>query len=461
MNRTQGIALITSIIILALVAAAGLGAVFLGVASLRLAESQRTHMIAKSNAEVAMEIAYIQLNQAYQATGSFPADDTTFTLATSPSAAITYQANAVQYQVLGAGDEARIVLLGTGPRDARYQTEAVFALESASTPDFPVGFVSESVVTIDGNVGYDDIDLTNAQIHGNLGFSLDGDGAYQSCSGSGADEVCVTLSGDDIPVTAATGQGSYTCYSSDNPEFCNSGTPTDAHLTDPVIIGTPPYEAIRDAALGADPGTVYTSPPCDVSATSLASTYAAGTTVCLTNNYTLSSSRTYTDVNIIVYGNLTIDNDLTLNGANVLATGNFINYANIDLNTSRIFSNTYLHNYGNIFSTGSSTIASGGDIVVEGNIEHNDPGEDVGLLIASVGDFYAPGNMEKGSDGTMLHGYVWSGGTATVNGNVKLRGGIGAVGDLTISGNATADGRAVAINIDLPNDATVAYVSRR
>jgi hypothetical protein len=115
-----------------------------------------------------------------------------------------------------------------------------------------------------------------------------------------------------------------------------------------------------------------------------------------------------------------------------------------------------------VFSSGSSTLASGDTLTVKGNVEHTNPGSDVGLLMMSVGAFSVPGNMEKGGGGgQLLHGLVWSGGTADVSGNVALRGGIASVGKLTVTGNATVDGRASLINSDLPSDSQLAVQSRR
>jgi formylmethanofuran dehydrogenase subunit C len=165
---------------------------------------------------------------------------------------------------------------------------------------------------------------------------------------------------------------------------------------------------------------------------------------------------------LIVYGNVLFEGNMTFTNTNLLITGSLHTKGNVTLNNSRMFSNGDALTEGNVFSSGSSTLASGGSLTVKGNVEHTNPGTDVGLLMMSVGAFSVPGNMEKGGlGGQLLHGIVWAGGTADVSGNAALRGGIASVGNLTITGNATVDGRANLINNDLPNNSQLAVLSRR
>jgi hypothetical protein len=456
-HHRSGIALVAALITLAMVLALGTGAIFLAQSSLGLASNQRAHLMAKSAAEIGMESALVSLRTTYATANAIPA---TLTLPASPAAGLAFQL--VEYTPLPASPpytRARVIVMGTSGGTARYQTEAVFSAEPSTRRTFPVGLVSENVVQVNGNMNT----IVNAAVHGNRGYSLDGNGVYEACDeGTGR---CSALAPADFPVTAAVGMSSYECKAS-KPEyggFCTSSTsPALGRRVAPVVVGTPAYETLRDELFGT-PGTRARTPPCTVTTTSLGSSYTAGSVVCVTaSTVTVSSSRSYSGVTIIVYGNLAVNNDLTLTSSKLLATGTVLNKSNLRLNSSDFFSNGAMTLEGNIFASGPTTIASGSSITIKGNIEHTYAGNSVGLLVMSKGDFRLEGNMEKnGVAGALVHAAVWAGGTAHVTGNLALRGGIASVGRLTGEGNAKVDGRATFDNANLPADRELRTATRR
>jgi hypothetical protein len=461
-SNTRGIALITGLIIMVVVLAFGVGSIHLSQSSLGLAGSQRAHLVAKNNAEVGMDAAFVALRAAYVA-GALPAPGTFTVLPTVfGQSSITYQL--LEYTPLpiaGPYDRARVRVRGTAGPTARFETEAIISIVPGELPEFRVGYVSENVVQANGNINA----FTNADVHGNLGFSLDGNGTFKKCEET-SPTACDTLSGTAIPVTAS--EGAIECKAS-KPEyagFClNSTTVNPDKLTDPVVVGTPPYEQLREMHFGT-PGTTAAIPPCTLTTESLATSYTAGTVVCVTGTSELkiSSDRTYSDITIVVYGNRNtlVEGNLTLTRSGILTLGTLHNKGNLRLNDSQFFSDKDMTIEGNLRSSGSSTVASGNDILVKGNIEHFNAGNEVGLLLASKRNFRVEGNLEKnGIGGAILNAAVWAGGTATVTGNVSLLGGISSVGRLYVAGNSNVDGRAV-FDLDLaPQNASVHYASRR
>jgi formylmethanofuran dehydrogenase subunit C len=454
-NSSRGIALISALVIMGVVLAFGVGAIFLAQSSLGLAGSQRAHLIAKNNANVGMEVAYAALKVAHGGGTTLPA---TLTMPTSPNAAITYQL--VSYTPLQANaprTQAQIVVLGTAPNGARFQTESMFEISTGTASTFAVGLVSERVVQVNGNIE----NLVNAQIHGNTGFSLgDTRANYQECDVNG---TCLTLSRDDWPVTASP--GATTCsVTSTYSGFCSGSVPVESRLVPPITVGQPPYDAVRSSVF---------SRPCShnvSSISSVATSYTAGSVVCVAAGGDMDS-RSYTGVTFIVTGSVTVKGTTTLTDSNILTTGDLLLEGNVTLTRSRLFADGYVWVKGNVYSSGSSTIASGSTlsstskwdgnaIRIEGNVIQNDTGTNVGLLMMAKGGIYKKGNLEGGSS-SLLHAMVWAGDIAKIEGNVNLRGGINSFGRLEATGSVRLDGRADLNNVDLPTDRRVRTASRR
>lgn len=164
----------------------------------------------------------------------------------------------------------------------------------------------------------------------------------------------------------------------------------------------------------------------------------------------------------LIYNGATSDTNLTLTNTKMFVLGDVYNKGNLPFNNSRLYSDSRVLLEGNMFSSGSSTVVSNTTFTVERNIEHTDPATSVGLLIISKGNIVAKENLEKGGgSNAILHASTWSGGKATADGNVAIRGGISSVGNLTLPNNATVDGRVDFINDDLPKVEEVTALSRR
>jgi hypothetical protein len=454
-NSSRGIALISALVMMGVVLAFGVGAIFLAQSSLGLAGSQRAHLIAKNNANVGMEVAYAALKVAHGGGTTLPA---TLAMPTSPNAAITYQL--VSYTPLQANaprTQARIVVLGTAPNGARFQTESMFEIAAGSSSSFAVGLVSENVVRVNGNIET----LVNAQIHGNGGFHLgDTRANYQECDDSG---TCLTLSRGDWPVTASP--GATTCIvTSAYSGFCSNGVPVPERMAPPVTVGPPPYDAVRSSV------ATRTCTHTVGSSGSLATSYPNGSVVCVSGGRTLDS-QTYTGVTFIFTGAVTVKGTTRLTDSNILTTGSLLLEGDVYLTRSRLLADGYVWVKGNVYASGSSTIASGSTlnstttwdgnaIRIEGNIMQSDTGTNVGLLMMAKGGIYKKGNLE-GGNASLLHAMVWAGNSATIEGNVNLRGGINSVGQLYATGSVRLDGRADLTNADLPTDSRVQTASRR
>ena len=465
MKKQDGIALIATLLIMAAIMALGVGTLFLSTMNLKIAENSRTHAVARYNAEAGMEAALAQLKIDYKAVTPNQFKDSTYSASnptgfrlpsSSSDTTVTYQLfTYTPYPTTGTPKtQARVVIIGTGPNNARYQTEALFGTSSSSgsssstpgNPNFPPGIVGEGVTTIKGNHK-----VYNARIHGNKGFALDGNGeGYYNCTENG---VCTSLTGPDIPVSAArkeaTDTYTYTCKSNNN--LCDSSTqPKSFYLKDRVMIAAPPYVARRNAVFGTTSTTTTTETSlsgCTHTVSSLGSSYPAGSKVCVTRDVTLSNNRTYSNINIIVKGKLTIEANVTFNNTNVLSTNDLLIKGNATMNTSRLFSDKNVTLEGNVPYTGASTIAAGRNMNIKGNIEHSAT-NDIGMALIAVGNFTAEGNIE-GRQTELVNVAAWVGGTATVKGNTKIRGGVAAKGNILIEGNVAVDGRGTFINGDL------------
>ncbi len=465
MKKQDGIALIATLLIMVAIMALGVGTMFLSTMNLKIAENSRTQAVAHYNAEAGMEAAIVRLKKDYEAATpkQFPAAGA-FVLPTSPDAStVTYQSvSYTPYTTAGSRTQARVVIVGTGPNNARYQTEALFASTSNVNTDpntppdpnsFPRGLVSEGRVTAKG-----DHELINARIHGNRGFDLNGNGkGYTQCTGANLD-VCTELSGTSIPISAGRKEigDTYNYYCDAKGDLCDSETRVkSAYLKDKVNIGAPPYVARRNLIFKTTsllPATESSPQSCTRTVTALPTTYTAGETICVSGNVNITNDRIYSNVNIIIKGTLTIAANVNLYNTNILSTGAMMIEGNATMNTSRLFSDTDVVVNGNVPYTGSSTIAAGRDMTLKGNIEHTDTSStDIGMGLMSGRNFRAEGNMKGAGSKSqrLVNVAVWAGGTADVSGASAIRGGISSVGNLSVNGASDIDGRGNFTNTDL------------
>lgn len=198
MKKQDGIALIATLLIMAAIMALGVGTMFLSTMNLKIAENSRTHAVARYNAEAGLEAAVVKLKQDYTTNRKFP---DTLTLPSSPSSDVTYQLGTNGYQVYLAGTQARVVVVGTGPNSARYQTEALMTVGNSVNPAFLIGLTSEGGIRITGGGSSEFI---NAGVHSNTEVSLTGydESKFRKCDDpQQAFQTCTVR--DPIPVSTS------------------------------------------------------------------------------------------------------------------------------------------------------------------------------------------------------------------------------------------------------------------
>lgn len=474
MKKQDGIALIATLLIMAAIMALGVGTLFLANMNLRIAENSRTHAVARYNAEAGIEAAFIKLKKDYEASTpkQFPAS---LTLPSSPDSAVTYQnVSYTPYITGGVRTQARVVIVGTGPNSARYQTEALLgaAAPTASTPPSWMGLVSENVVDANGGPT-----LTDAQLHGNGGYEIAGNTTFQTCKGAKCEEFKVS----DSPVTAAPGMSSYECKSNGGKsELCFGGKPAK-YSDKPVSLGdinqkyldlrngtaTSPSKfgvKITDNLLNplSPSGCTQTITGILGKSTKLANSYSAGSKICVTGNAEIPDGANYSNVTIVVKGSTAVG-DATFDNTNLLS----MNVLNLDgdvtmANGSRLFGDSEVNFSGSIAYSGTATIASGGPTNFDSKEGiYNTQSNEVGLAVISVGDFEGKSGLKNKSDG-FLNAAIQVGGAANINGGAKVRGGISSKGRLTIKGHSEIYGDAVLTNSDISSaELTVAALSRR
>jgi hypothetical protein len=154
MRTNQGIALITSLIVLFVVATLGVGASFLAQMNLSIAENTRTHVVARYHSETGLDTALVILAREFRnREGRFPTP--TEFRALFPGTA-DYQL--VHYELF-ANDQGTISIRGqVTARNAEHVAEARFRgvgtptdITTQQDPRFGVGFVSNGSITFPGN----------------------------------------------------------------------------------------------------------------------------------------------------------------------------------------------------------------------------------------------------------------------------------------------------------------------
>jgi len=487
MKKQNGVALIATLLIMAAIMALGVGTLFLSNMNLRIAENSYTHAIARYNAEAGLEVAVAKLKQDYQAAtpNQLPAS---LTLPSSPdSSTVTYeQVSYTPYTTGGLRTQARVVIVGTGPNNARYQTEAlVGAVASAlDTPPFLGGLVSEDVVDANGGPT-----LKNAQLHGNGGYELSGTTTLEKC-----DEVnvnCVELGVSEMPVTAAPDEDGYTCKATGKTSsLCTSGEPSN-YSAAPVSLGDVKrqYEELRNGTqmspskFGVKSTDTLTSTApitgCTHVATSTTTTegnkttaepaklltgYPANSTVCVTGDAEIPDGANYSNIRVIVKGNATVAGEAAFDTVNLLSMNTLDLGGEVTMKDTRLFADEKVDLNGSVQYSGFATIASGGDINWTSKAEgiYNTASNEVGLALIAVKNFDASGNLKGKENSDWVNAAVMAGGRASINGGARVRGGIGSKGKLEIKGSSEIYGDATFTNTDLVQQTMqVAPLSRR
>lgn len=156
----KGFALVASLVMLVVLSAMGLGAMFLTHMNLRITENSRTGTMARYNAEAGLDTAFVLLSNAFMQDLELPASRAEF-LTTFP------YFNSSQYQLTNDGytvfadGSVRLRVIGYGPNNARHTAEALVQpqVEPVESPGgytlFGEGFVAKDSITLNGNGSYD------------------------------------------------------------------------------------------------------------------------------------------------------------------------------------------------------------------------------------------------------------------------------------------------------------------
>lgn len=155
MQGNRGFALVTSLLILLVVAGLGAGAVFLTITNLRIAENARGAMVAQYNAESGLDLALIALSQSYRSDGVLP------TLETLRARVPDLGVYTVTELTLDGGDGI-VRVRGVGPGGAGHTTGArfrpvdnQFEVDADGDPFITVGFVTNGDIFLPGNGTFD------------------------------------------------------------------------------------------------------------------------------------------------------------------------------------------------------------------------------------------------------------------------------------------------------------------
>jgi hypothetical protein len=162
-RSSHGFVLVTSLLILVVLAGLGAGAFFLTTMNLRIAENTRSSATAQYNAYEGLDIALIALAREYR----LREDGTWPTLAELRSRIPTgspYAVAALDYDAAGAGGVVPggvVVVRGQGPRGASYETSARFRgqlssveVDAEGDPLFGTGWVTNASIAIKGNTTF-------------------------------------------------------------------------------------------------------------------------------------------------------------------------------------------------------------------------------------------------------------------------------------------------------------------
>lgn len=370
MRVRSGFALIASLVILVALVGLGAGALFLAQMNLRIAENTRTAAIARANAESGLDSAFVVLAGAVKADGAVPADAAAFrtTFPGFENAAYAL-APSDPYTVFGDGS-VRVRVIGYGPRNARYEAEALVEPVVDATPPtngpsvFGDGFVAKDDITMNGNGTFD----INFYSGGNIDLHAGSLEAGRVASAAG--DTCRFKNGTG---TCLTGQ--------DPPEV---PTPVFADLRSGLIAQVGLDDALTGCPLvsGTYAGTGAGTPehPTVVCVAAGASVALVGT---LTNLVVIGTDTS----TVTILGQTGNSSDDTVHGVKVAA-------GTIDFQAAMYGYNTfYAHN----------DIAFGKDVV-----SHDDTAR---TFIVTDGDFTL-----DGAGTSNIYASFWVGGTFRVNG---------------------------------------------
>ncbi len=470
MQSSRGFALITSLLLLVVLAAMGAGAIFLSNMNLGVAENGRSHAIAFASAEGGLEAAIVALEQAYnQATPrEFPESFTTADVPTHDRLVF----EVVGYEPFDA-QSARVSVRGLGPRDAEYVSEAVIVMVPGTVdPFFARGLVSEQNITVNGASGT----FIDAGLHTNQGVSLAGwkfdafkyctvarDPTTGKCPAGG---LALYEEGNE-PLSVWEG-GSQDCGNGNSP-FCDKvkgkSTVKERYVVEDEVVINIDYLGRRFRAAGGitDEGGAVTSVGAITLDGAIQYGGAACTSsgyLCLTGDQTLAPEEIQGKI-VVSDGDITIDcSGCSIQDAVLISTNGTVGLGGVSSASNvRVFSESDLTATGEWL--GESTLASAGNITFTGaaKLFQGWAGTMVGMTVIAEGNILTNGGGGTEAVGVFMAGrdFEWNGG-----GNVYIFGSVLIKGIVNIDGGYTIDAGNELSNPDLETgDSVVSIASRR
>lgn len=389
MQRHHGFALVTSLLVMLVIAALGVGAVFLSNMNLRIAENTRTQAIARFNAESGMDQMYTILAASVldEASAVLPANEGAVrTLMQSWD--IIQGWDLVSYERhAGSGtngaDRAEIRVRGTAPRNARHEVNAV--VEAVATPTSTgdgYSIFGEGIVTLSN------IDLAGA---GTFDIPFHAGGTIDL-------RAATVVPGNSMVFAGAS------CRWGAPPRSCTAGSPPE--------VDAPDFDELRDAVIAAQDPLAYATCEATPRSGTVTINGESNTIVCLAPGATAN-----------VIGNV---NNLTIVGDDTTSV-------NIDARTGdptddevrglTVVSRTITFGSSAAFH-GENTIIARDDITFGKNVVSNDG--TARTFIVTEGDFEL-----QGTGASNIFASFWVGGSFAWRGTPNtFRGTIVAVGDI-------------------------------
>jgi len=161
LRRSDGFALIASLVILLALAVLGLSGMFLTNMNLKIAENGRSGAIARFNAEAGLDSAFVVLSGAFKENLAIPATLAEFRSEYPSFETAEYAFAPSNGYTVFADGSVRIRIVGNGPNGARYEAEALAIPQLTPVPGdidysiFREGFVARQDINMNGNGTFD------------------------------------------------------------------------------------------------------------------------------------------------------------------------------------------------------------------------------------------------------------------------------------------------------------------
>lgn len=415
MKSRRGIALLASLIILAVVAMVGVGAYFMSGMNLRIAGNTRSHVVARYNAETGVDTALVIAARAFRDNnGVFPTPTEfadMFPQNATGGGDLVFQLEPNGFKVFG-DDEASVSVRGLGPNGARYVAEARFRgvgtpveVNTTTNPLFGVGFVTNGGVEFPGNSTLDLNVWAGTSIKFPGGQSRLGKGYWARTAGPTGTECTI---------------GKTRCET--NAEHPNVTAP-DFTAQRQEVIAT--YRELHDPSDDV-PDAHDLSDICTERITSSNTSRANLTSaiVCLGPGVTLTLTGSVK--NVVIIGDVSNTVRLLANTSSLSADGTGLGVT--------IVAGTVDLSDKNSTMSGENTIIAKSDITFNKGVTSVD--ENARTLISTEGDILLNGN-----GGRDIYATFWTGGTYRINGTQGDFVGsvVSASGTIAITGNGGVD----------------------